>query len=64
MARQRFEKEGFELGTLDEIPAKATFDLAFCNGVFHHIPLEARAASAQLVHAHLRTDGLFAFFRE
>lgn len=62
MARQRFANDHFELGTLDEIPVEANFDLAFCNGVFHHIPLEQRANSAALVYRHLRPGGLFAFF--
>ena len=62
MARQRFANDHFELGTLDEIPTEANFDLAFCNGVFHHIPLAERASSAALVYQHLRPGGLFAFF--
>lgn len=62
MAKKRLENMDIELGTLSEIPARAEFDLAFCNGVFHHIPLPQRATSARLVHAHLKPDGLFAFF--
>ena len=62
MARQRFANARFELGTLDEISVQANFDLAFCNGVFHHIPLSQRADSAALVYRHLRPGGLFAFF--
>ncbi len=62
MARQRFATEPFELGTLDEIPCDGAFDLAFCNGVFHHIPLPERASSAARVFKHLRSGGMFAFF--
>lgn len=62
MAKQRFQDDEFELGTLDEIAVEGSFDLAFCNGVFHHIPLDERAKSAQLVYRHLRPSGLFAFF--
>ncbi len=36
-------------------------DLAFCNGVFHHIPLAERAAAVAYVRAALRPGGLFAF---
>lgn len=61
-ARERFGSDGFELGTLDQISADASFDLAFCNGVFHHIPLDQRSQSAELVHRHLLPGGLFAFF--
>ena len=62
MARQRFANDGYELGTLGEIPAREQFELAFCNGVFHHIPLSERSSSADLVYRHLQPGGLFAFF--
>ncbi len=37
-------------------------DLAFCNGVFHHIPLPERPAALQTVRRCLRPQGLFAFW--
>ncbi|WAC19632.1 methyltransferase domain-containing protein [Luteolibacter sp. SL250] len=37
-------------------------DLAFCNGVFHHIDPENRAGAAALVYRSLRPGGLFAFW--
>jgi len=44
-----------------EVPA-AAFDLAFCNGVFHHIPVDERHAAARQVHDALRPGGVFAFW--
>ncbi|MBA2433910.1 MAG: methyltransferase [Verrucomicrobiota bacterium] len=38
------------------------FDLAFCNGVFHHIPLIDRSAAINSVYSSLRSGGLFAFW--
>jgi SAM-dependent methyltransferase len=38
------------------------FDLAFCNGVFHHIAPAKRAESAKWVNRALRGDGLFSFW--
>jgi SAM-dependent methyltransferase len=61
-ARQRFPQSEFQLATCDELPASASFDLAFCNGVFHHIPIAERAKSAGLVLQHLQPGGHFAFF--
>jgi SAM-dependent methyltransferase len=61
-ARKRFPDDGFQLTTCDQLPTAATFKLAFCNGVFHHIPPDKRAASARLVYDHLEPGGLFAFF--
>ena len=62
MARQRFPCEGFHLTTCDQLADSARFDVAFCNGVFHHIPLCERSESARWVHEHLQPGGLFAFF--
>jgi SAM-dependent methyltransferase len=41
---------------------EARFDLAFCNGVFHHIPLADRAAALRCVYDSLRPGGYFAFW--
>ncbi|HZS57735.1 MAG TPA: class I SAM-dependent methyltransferase [Gemmatimonadaceae bacterium] len=38
------------------------FDLAFTNGVFHHIPPAQRAAAVRFVHDALRPGGVFAFW--
>lgn len=37
-------------------------DLAFCNGVFHHIPIDERCDALGRVFAALRPRGLFAFW--
>jgi SAM-dependent methyltransferase len=37
-------------------------DLAFCNGVFHHIPVADRRAAIKRVYSSLRPGGLFAFW--
>lgn len=46
-------QEGVETGA---------FDLAFCNGVFHHIEPEQRDAAMQTVHRALQPGGIFAFW--
>jgi len=37
-------------------------DLTFCNGVFHHIPLEQRATKINYIYRSLRPGGLLAFW--
>ncbi len=37
-------------------------DLAFCNGVFHHVPIADRTSSVDHVFRSLRPGGLFAFW--
>lgn len=46
-------------------PAEArpnSCDLAFCNGVFHHIQPDDRAAALKIIHNALTNDGYFAFW--
>jgi SAM-dependent methyltransferase len=38
------------------------FDLAFCNGVFHHIGVEHRLAAARYLHRSLRPGAMFSFW--
>jgi len=42
--------------------ADASWDAAYCNGVFHHIPVAQRAAAAKLVFDSLRPGGFFGFW--
>ena len=41
---------------------KAELDLAFCNGVFHHIPLSERNGAVKYVLESLRSGGLFSLW--
>lgn len=61
-ARRLHASEWTEFATLAERKPDGTFDLAFCNGVFHHIPVEQRAAAVNYVKASLRPGGLFALW--
>jgi SAM-dependent methyltransferase len=47
---------------LIEKPASPAFDLAFCNGVFHHIPAAERHKAAAFVHDALVPGGMFALW--
>ena len=46
--------------TLDDYQPCGEIDLAFCNGVFHHIPLDVRRDAVNYVARALRPQGLFA----
>ncbi|HQR05747.1 MAG TPA: class I SAM-dependent methyltransferase [Gemmatales bacterium] len=39
-----------------------SFDLVFCNGVFHHIPLDQRAKAIETVYQSLKPGGIFALW--
>lgn len=45
----------------DQIPQEV-FDLAYCNGVFHHIPSADRAEALQTIHDALLPGGWFALW--
>lgn len=63
LARQQFQSDQIRFESLEHLEqVPASFDLAFCNGVFHHIPLEQRAASALSVFKALKPGGHFAFW--
>lgn len=59
-ARHATPRAGFAL--IDQYQPCEEFDLVFCNGVFHHIPLEQRAAAVDYVYRSLKPGGLFAFW--
>lgn len=53
------------LGTFTSLAAdvpSGAMDVAFCNGVFHHIPLDARVDAARMVFDTLKPGGYFAFW--
>ncbi len=54
------EKSRFSL--LEEFSPNGGFDLAFTNGVFHHIPPEERAAAMSYVWSSLKPGGFFALW--
>jgi trans-aconitate methyltransferase len=60
IARQRYG-DAAQFALLAEYRPKSLFDLAFCNGVFHHIRPGDRAAAVDTVYSSLRPGGLFAF---
>ena len=48
--------------TLDRLAADGSFELCYCNGVFHHIPPPERDGAAALVYRSLAPGGRFALF--
>ncbi len=59
LARARQRNPGARFEPIDALPALGAFDVAYCNGVFHHIPIAERRAAAASVHAALRPGGVF-----
>ncbi|NUP07121.1 MAG: class I SAM-dependent methyltransferase [Polyangiaceae bacterium] len=57
---QRSSRARFE--TLEDYVPNGTIDLAFCNGVFHHIPPSQRAGAVEWIYRALRPGGIWAFW--
>jgi SAM-dependent methyltransferase len=58
-ARAEYAGGSIEFVTHDQIPERAA-DVAYCNGVFHHIPPNARDEAITQVRSALRPGGVFA----
>lgn len=61
MARKTHGSLNVTFGRPDRLPPER-YDLAFCNGVFHHIPVAQRAEAAASVWRALRPGGVFALW--
>jgi SAM-dependent methyltransferase len=61
-ARAAFGAPGVAFETLDAHVPAADADLAYCNGVFHHIPPAQRPEALDHVHRSLRPGGVFALW--
>jgi len=62
VANVRYKSPVCSFATFEDFTPNATIDLAYCNGVFHHIPLEQRSATVDYVYRCLRPGGIFAFW--
>jgi len=62
LANARFRSPQCAFYTFEKYRPNATLDLAYCNGVFHHIPLDQRAATVDYIWRCLRPGGIFALW--
>lgn len=51
-----------EFHRLDGVPEDLRFDLAYCNGVFHHVPVAERPAALAWIRSRLAPGGTFALW--
>lgn len=62
VAKTTYGSERTQFLLLNEYQPREEIDLAFCNGVFHHIPLNERAFAVNYIYRSLRPGGLFALW--
>jgi SAM-dependent methyltransferase len=61
-ARQEHGGAAARFHLFSDYQPDGSIDLAFCNGVFHHVPLGERAAAVQYIARALRPGGVFAMW--
>jgi SAM-dependent methyltransferase len=62
LARKRHASDRIHYESIGEFQSAGLMDLAYCNGVFHHILPEQRATAVAMVQKALRTGGFFSFW--
>jgi SAM-dependent methyltransferase len=62
VARRDHPDPRLQFKLISEVEPAARFDLAFCNGVFHHVDPAQRLAALTYIHRSLQPRGLFAFW--
>lgn len=62
IARKRQASERIRYESIGEFQPSGQMDLAYCNGVFHHVAPAQRPAALAIVHRALREGGIFSFW--
>jgi SAM-dependent methyltransferase len=62
VAKRTHGSERAQFFLFNQYQSSEQIDLAFCNGVFHHIPVSGRAAVVDYIYRLLRPGGLFALW--
>lgn len=61
-AREKYSNEHVRFSTVAEYAPPGNLDLAYCNGVFHHIPKGERGAALEYIRQSIHRDGWFALW--
>ena len=62
VARKNNSSDRIQFSPIEEYTSSESVDLAYCNGVFHHIPRAERSGALRFIHRSLRAGGLFSFW--
>jgi SAM-dependent methyltransferase len=62
IARSKYASRNIRFQSLDNYTPSQSIDLVYCNGVFHHIPVNERDGAMRYVRDSLRPDGFFALW--
>ena len=62
VAKRMYAGAGAQFLLFDQYQPLEQIDLVFCNGVFHHVPVDKRAAAINYIYRSLRPGALFALW--
>jgi len=62
IARATHANERIRFERIEDVRSDWAMDLAYCNGVFHHIAPDARLAALEMIRGALKPGGLFALW--
>lgn len=62
IALQKHPQKNVKFYLPDNFTENNIFELAFCNGVFHHIPVEQRSQAIGFINTSLKSGGIFSFW--
>lgn len=62
VARRTFNVPQVSFISFREYQPREELDLVFCNGVFHHIPIDERPSAVDFIYRSLKPGGTFAFW--
>lgn len=62
VARKNHGSDRIQFSPIEKYASSESIDLAYCNGVFHHIPRAERGQALRFIHRSLRKGGLFSFW--
>jgi SAM-dependent methyltransferase len=62
LATRKYGSQRASFKSIAQYEPKGELDLAYCSGVFHHIPVVERASAVNYVFRSLRPGGLFSFW--
>jgi SAM-dependent methyltransferase len=62
VARKNHASERIQFSPIEKYTSSDSIDLAYCNGVFHHIPRAERGQALSFIHRSLCKGGLFSFW--
>ena len=61
-AKQQYASSSYRFAVVEDLSPEPRFDVVYCNGVFHHIPIDERAQAVDYIYRSLIAGGVVALW--